>query len=93
MYLGLRDPSMKVIYNRSPVISLLHESKTISQQYYARYLKAMANNGTFEKFRRQWAIFPWLTNIGPDISGIANQAAKVTEKTFVIPNMSSLHKA
>lgn len=72
----------------------LHDgSVALSQRYYARTLKLANKDGTFENFRREIALFSWLSNTRPDVACAENRAAQVTEKTYGPEKVKDLNKA
>lgn len=64
----------------------------MTQRYYARSLKPANIGGTYEEFRRERALFSWMTNTRPDVACVANKAAQVTEKTHGSDKVRELNK-
>lgn len=64
----------------------------INQEHYAKNLALTPIGCTFEQFRRDRALFTWITHTRPDVACIANRASQVTEKTFCKEKVKELNK-
>lgn len=67
-------------------------STEMTQQYYARSLKVISTEVSYEDFRRERALFSWITNTRPDVACIANKSAQVTEKTHGADKVKELNQ-